>query len=206
MRKMRCVDFAVLWCCSCPISGVRLQQLVQRVSTASLGLFSSLLKSKVASAFPIHHLVIDLSSPVDSGSFFIVVRALVCAFIWLTVDSGDPFASHNHVSLVLEGGKRGPDPGLGRGGVALVSWSLEPSQLVFGLEVRPVWCTSSLAAVASSLFGWEAVSNAVWRCVQTEPWWRLQGFMLATPKTTRELPASEATRRTSHSQDPGNQF
>ena len=58
----------------------------------------------------------------DSGSFFIVVRALVCAFIWLTVDSGDPFASHNHVSLVLEGGKRGPDPGLGRGGVALVSW------------------------------------------------------------------------------------
>ncbi|WZZ42559.1 hypothetical protein YC2023_038818 [Brassica napus] len=96
-------------------------------------------------------------SPVDSGNFFIVVRALECAFIWLTVDSGDPFASHNHVSLVLEGDKRGPYLGLGRGGVALVSC------YHLSAEVSPVWCTSLLAAVASSLLGWEAVSNAVYK-------------------------------------------
>ncbi|KAG5407818.1 hypothetical protein IGI04_013937 [Brassica rapa subsp. trilocularis] len=56
--------------------------------------------------------------------------------------------------------------------------SLEPSRLVCGTEVRSVWCTGMVATVASFLLGWEAVSNAVWCCVQAESWWREQGFML----------------------------
>ncbi|KAF2596432.1 hypothetical protein F2Q68_00010765 [Brassica cretica] len=80
-------------------------------------------------------------------------------------------AKHYHRSLVLKGGKRrqeAPRLWSSCGGVSLV-FSCHPSAGDGFLD------SSLVAAVAGTCFGWEAVSNAVWCCVQTGHLWRLQG-------------------------------